>query len=228
MAHIIRISLIVLATVYSFSTNTIFAQNDCKVLLDKIGSQYTGDCKKGLAEGAGSAQGEDKYEGEFKKGLPNGSGVYTFGNGDVYTGEFKKGLKDGKGKMMIKLGGDQTREQVGFWIDDKYIGEHENPFEIQYKSADVLSVRISETKNPANDGNALFIELQHKGRVQSSPDFGINVTSGSFSSRYQMGTSAKIIISRFPLGFSLSYMGETVELKFYQETSWNVKIDFNK
>ena len=130
--------------------------------------------------------------------------------------------------MNIQLTGGLAKDQTGFWIEDKYIGEHEKPYEIQYKSTGVLSVRVSETENPANDGNAIFIEVQHKGRVQQNPDFGINVTSGIFSSRYQAGTTSKIILSRFPFGFSLTYMGESVQLQFYQETSWNVKIDFNK
>lgn len=228
MLQLVKHTLILFGLLFFISTKPIFAQTDCKVLLDKIASQYTGDCKKGVAEGDGSAEGEDRYEGEFKKGLPDGSGVYTFANGDVYNGDFKKGLKEGKGKMTIQLGGDLTREQTGFWKEDKYIGEHEKPYVIQYKSTGVLSIRINETKNPANDGNALFIELQNKGRVQQSPDFGINVTTGSFSSRYQTGTTTKVIISRLPFGFSLTYMGETVELQFYQETSWNVSIDFNK
>ena len=228
MRHFINNHITILFALFFIAINGGLAQNDCKVLLDMIAGQYEGGCKKGLADGEGTAQGEDMYDGEFKKGLPNGVGIYTWANGDIYDGEFKKGLKEGKGKMIIQLADGKTKEQTGFWVKDKYIGEHKSPYEIQYRSPDVLSVHINEKENPANDGNALFIEIQNKGKTQQNPEFGLNVTTGSFLSRYPVGKTTKIIISKFPFAFSLSYMDETVELQFYQETSWTVRIDYNK
>jgi hypothetical protein len=204
------------------------AQNDCKVLLDEISGEYDGGCKKGLADGQGTAKGTDTYTGDFKKGLPHGTGTYTWENGDVYVGDFKKGLKDGAGKQTVDLGGGQKKEQTGYWSKDKYIGQSKTPYEVVSRSPEVLSVRISETENPADDGNALFIEIQHRGRLQQSPGFGVNVTTGSFANRFPVGNKTKILVSNFPFGFTLNYMGETVELQFYMETSWNVTIDYNK
>ncbi|MCB0688344.1 MAG: hypothetical protein KDC53_17520 [Saprospiraceae bacterium] len=205
----------------------LFSQNNCEVLLQPLQGKYTGDCKKGQANGQGLAEGMDTYEGTFKKGLPHGTGTYTWANGDVYTGEFVKGMKDGKGKWTVVLPGGQTKEQTGFWSKDKYIGEHESPYKLLYKSPEVLSVRVQEHEGNT-DENALYFEIQHKGRIQQNPDFTLNLTTGSLLSRTKDGTSTKVIISKFPFGFTLNYMGETIELLFYQETSWNIKLDFNK
>ena len=106
-----KIALLMLALTIVFA-NPGFAQDDCKVLIDKLSGQYDGGCKKGLADGQGTAKGEDNYVGAFKKGLPHGTGTYTWANGDVYNGEFKKGLKDGQGKMTIKKADGQTEEQI--------------------------------------------------------------------------------------------------------------------
>jgi hypothetical protein len=228
MKHLInKHGLILLAAIFLF----IFkgnAQNDCKVLLETISGEYSGGCKKGLADGEGTAKGVDTYVGEFKKGLPHGTGTYTWANGDVYVGEFKKGLKEGKGKLTVNLGDGQKKEQDGYWNKDKYIGLSKNPYEIVTRSTGVLSIRISETENPADDGNALFFEIQHKARVQQSPPFGLNVTTGSFSARFEVGNKTKVIVSQFPFGFTLNYMNEVIELQFFQETSWNIVLDFNK
>ena len=51
----------------------IFAQNPCKVLMKEISGSYSGECKKGLADGKGEAKGVDRYIGAFKKGLPDGN-----------------------------------------------------------------------------------------------------------------------------------------------------------
>jgi len=201
---------------------------DCKVLLEDIAGQYEGDCKKGLANGEGTAKGKDTYTGEFNKGLPHGSGKYTWQNGDIYEGEFKKGLKDGEGKLLVKLPDGEFKEQTGFWKDDEYIGEYESPYDLIFRSSGVLSVRVNETANPQNDGNALFVEIQHKGRTQPSPDFGLNVINGNFQSRFPVGNSTKILVATFPFGFTISYMGETVEIQIYKAASWKIGIDYNK
>lgn len=213
--------------VSGFFIHQNMAQDNCKVLLESIAGQYNGDCKKGLADGTGTAKGTDSYTGEFKKGLPDGTGTYTWANGDIYDGEFKKGLKEGAGKMQIKQDDGSYVDRNGFWKKDEYIGEHESPYEITYRSAEVLSVRVTETENPTNDGNALFIELQHKGRTQPAPNFGLNVINGNYQSQYLVGNASKIIVTRFPFGFTVSYKGETVEIQIYQARSWTIRIDYN-
>jgi hypothetical protein len=93
---------------------------NCKVLKPEIASSYSGDCKKGLANGKGKAHGIDNYEGKFRNGLPHGNGLYRYANGDVYEGEFKNGLKDGNGKFTFKyMGKDST--YLGIWQEDKFV-----------------------------------------------------------------------------------------------------------
>lgn len=205
-----------------------YAQEDCKVNLKAIAGSYEGGCKKGLAEGEGIAKGEDTYVGQFKKGLPHGTGTYTWSNGNVYEGEFKKGLKDGEGKLLNKQIEGQVIEQKGFWSNDEYLGEYKTPYDVMSRSSNVLSIRISEMDNPSNDGDALFVEIQHKGRTQPAPDFGLNVTNGNFQNRFIVGNTNKILVTSFPFGFTLNYMGEMVEIQVYQARSWKILIDFNK
>lgn len=203
------------------------AQDECKVLLEEISGKYEGDCKKGLADGQGTATGTDTYVGEFKKGLPEGTGKYTWSNGDVYEGEFKKGKKEGKGVLKAKLPDGSVKDQDGYWKEDQFLGAYKNPYEILFRSSGVLSVRLSEAENPANDGDALFVEIQHKGRTQQAPPFGINVTNGNFQNQFMVGNATKVIVSNFPFGFTLNYRGESVEFQIYQQRSWNIRIDFN-
>ncbi len=223
--HKNQILIFAIATLFAVNG---FAQDDCKVLLEAIAGQYDGDCKKGMADGEGTATGEDTYVGEFKKGLPHGTGTYTWANGDVFYGEFKKGLKDGSGKLTVSTAEGLNRVQEGYWSTDKYIGVNKDPYQIINRSPGILSVRITETNNPADDGNALFVEILHKGRVQQSPNFDFSINSGSVQNRFPVGNKTKVLVSRFPLAFTLSYMGENLELQFSQETSWNITIDYNK
>ena len=202
------------------------AQDDCKVLLEDIAGEYEGGCKKGLADGEGTAKGTDSYTGDFKKGLPHGTGTYTWANGDVYVGEFKKGQKDGAGTLTVNLGGGQKKEQPGYWAKDEYIGENESPYEVISFTPGVMSARLNETENPANDGNALFIEILRNGARTQSPSFGFNIINGTIRDRYLVGNITKILVARFPFGFTLNYMGETVEIQVYQEKSWNIRLDF--
>lgn len=108
-----------LLLVLCFTFRTVSAQ-ECKVLKNEIAAKYTGECKKGLANGKGIAEGIDTYEGRFKEGLPHGSGTYKYANGDIYNGDFKNGLRDGNGKFTFKyLGKDSTYN--GLWNNDKLV-----------------------------------------------------------------------------------------------------------
>ena len=77
---------LLVASVIHFSYSQV---GDCKVLKPEIAGIYSGDCKKGLANGKGIAEGIDKYEGKFKDGLPHGNGTYQYANGEIYQGDFK-------------------------------------------------------------------------------------------------------------------------------------------
>jgi hypothetical protein len=101
------------------SAGGAYAQTDeCRVLKPEIAGTYNGDCKKGLAQGKGIAQGIDHYEGQFSKGLPSGRGTYKWANGVYYEGEWKNGMREGEGKMVYP-----DSVVTGFWKEDKYVGK---------------------------------------------------------------------------------------------------------
>ena len=91
--------------------------SSCQVLLPQIAGKYEGECKKGLADGLGKAQGADLYEGNFKKGFPEGHGKYTWNDGATFEGEWKKGRKDGYG-VLTSHPALQDSVLSGYWIDD--------------------------------------------------------------------------------------------------------------
>jgi len=157
------------------------AQQNCKVLTKNISESYTGDCKKGLAHGSGSAKGIDLYKGEFRKGLPHGKGTYNWNEGEryvgdwkkgerfgkgtytdlqggKYTGDWKNGMKDGEGTFELKLN-DQDSIMAGLWKEDKYLGpKPERSYEIiSRRSIDrVTMIRIS-------DGNRFVVKTMQNG-----------------------------------------------------------------
>ncbi len=97
-----------------------FSQDPCKVLKPEISGKYTGDCKNGLADGKGVAEGTDKYEGKFKNGLPNGQGSYRWATGEVYTGSWKEGKRNGEGKYTFKSKGVDSITN-GIWKNDTFV-----------------------------------------------------------------------------------------------------------
>lgn len=139
-------------SVFLINTN-IYSQSNCKVLLQAIGDTYSGDCKKGLADGKGEAFGVDQYKGEFKKGVPDGIGTYIWQNGNKYEGSWKKGLRDGEGKLIIKT---SLKDSVvtGIWREDKYVGKKEIPaYSIIYRNS-VSRVTCTRT------GDVPYIEFK--------------------------------------------------------------------
>lgn len=124
-----------------FNSNYVFSQ-ECSVEKAELKGVYTGDCKKGKANGKGKAVGTDTYEGDFKSGLPDGEGIYTFKNGNVYKGHFSKGLLDGKGTFAYKR--ENTSDSIidGYWRKNTYVGMYEHPYTILDKSSLVYEVFV--------------------------------------------------------------------------------------
>ncbi|MBN1387076.1 MAG: hypothetical protein JW965_01430 [Bacteroidales bacterium] len=117
-----------------FSTITIVAQEKCDVLAESLKGEYRGECKRGLANGYGEAQGEDYYIGDFKKGYPHGNGVYTWSTGEKYEGEWDMGLRDGEGTYYFFANGKDS-VIYGKWIDDEYVGVyHERAYNVDYRN----------------------------------------------------------------------------------------------
>src|SRR5215217_4021875 len=122
-----------------FIDSSIFSQ-DCSVELDSLKGVYSGDCKKGKANGKGKAVGAHTYEGEFRAGFPYGEGIYTWSNGNFYNGKFAKGLRDGQGIMTYKMSGKPDDVVEGYWKKDVYIGKYEFPYKVISKTKKVTKV----------------------------------------------------------------------------------------
>ena len=129
----------------SFSLTKVSSQN-CKVLKAEINGSYTGECKKGKANGKGKAVGTDSYDGDFVAGLPHGKGTYTWPNGNVFNGEFLNGKKEGKGILVVKRENLKDSTIEGFWENDKYVGKAGAPWRMIYKSKLINEVEV-EKKN---------------------------------------------------------------------------------
>ncbi|KAF5072377.1 MORN repeat protein [anaerobic digester metagenome] len=113
--------LLIMLTMSLLISNYTSGQEKCEVMKSSISGSYTGGCKKGLAEGKGTAQGIDHYTGQFSKGLPHGKGTYTWSTGEVYDGNWKKGKRHGIGTYSWFYQGRDTLSK-GQWIEDQYAG----------------------------------------------------------------------------------------------------------
>lgn len=132
-----------------FSLTTVELKPKCKVELEAISESYDGDCKKGMAEGVGTARGVDVYAGEFKKGLPHGQGRYIWSNGNYYSGDFRKGLPEGYGEKVIKIPGQLDSLVIGYWKGGNYVGKYESAYSIGNNKnvRRVKIIKIGETPN---------------------------------------------------------------------------------
>jgi len=132
---------------------SLHAQQECRVLLPGISGSYNGDCKKGLAEGEGTASGTDKYTGSFRKGLPDGEGTYTWATGAVYAGHWKKGMRDGYGTFTFPVN-EKDSIQAGYWSEDAYVGKEQlAPYVIQHR---IGVTRASFLKQGKGEGYVSF------------------------------------------------------------------------
>lgn len=116
---------------------TSFYKDNCEVKIPELNKRYEGECRKGLADGAGKAWGEkDCYEGVFKKGFPHGQGIYKRHNGYIYIGEFSKGRMDGRGELFLKdVSGKDSIIKKGYFEKGNYIGEYKQSYKVLLESA---------------------------------------------------------------------------------------------
>lgn len=195
----------------------LYAQDkgDCKVLLEALSGSYEGECKKGLADGMGKAEGSDSYEGEFRKGLPEGKGSYTWSNGDVFVGTFKKGMKEGDGRLTYNPERLADSVLTGFWKKDVYLGLYENPYKVLSKSGPVNRVVIRKLGNAPND-------ILIRGEMQMLRERGVN-------SSYFTGSGFDKV--QFPFTFDMEASHANVPVSFkviiYEPGRWEVSVNFD-
>jgi len=224
----IKFLLIISFIVQAISVSIVMAQKqDCEVRQIGISKEYNGECKKGLAHGSGVASGElGTYNGNFTKGLPSGNGKMEYVNGQSYDGEWKLGLKNGKGVMTISK--DSTL--IGFWKEDKYIGEYEYPYKILSTYG---SIRVSIRK-VGDDGNKIDLVFMRQGMINQKDI--IRLALQSDSGVEQRGQYLGYLDVNFPFEGKIdcdvkNMTGSTdytvsVRYKIFEKGHWRVSIDY--
>jgi hypothetical protein len=207
----------------------LYSQTDCTVLKQGIEVSYTGQCKKGLADGEGIAIGVDHYKGSFKKGLPDGKGTYTWLTGETYAGEWKKGLRDGNGQYSWKYMGRDTAIS-GLWRDDKFIGEKDiAPYVIEYRNniGRVSIVKIDDRPNISykfsrNGGvvdniSGLFLQGSSGNESQGVTFTGFERVSFPFSGKieFEAPNSFNSVSMACEVRFTINQPGYWVVTVFY-------------
>lgn len=220
----------------------LYAQHDttCKVTVQLLEGSYTGDCKHGLANGKGEANGFNRYVGSFKDGKPDGEGIYYFADSVFYTGSFQDGIKEGKGEMHYVRGGKADSVVKGFWSADEYRGKKY----ITYAFTTTEQFDVTDITPSNATGNTLTIEI---GTTSGSPNgeptgasgFILrlsNITSPTNSilktvSKYESSfkSYATYQLISFPCKvFGTLSNGETFELEMYKAANWKVSLYKNK
>lgn len=188
-------TILLVTTMIHFSNAQV---GNCKVLKPEIALSYSGDCKKGLANGKGIAEGKDKYEGKFKDGLPHGKGTYQYANGDVYEGDFKSGMKSGNGKFTFKyLGKDST--YMGIWKEDQLVKKVVPPAYTVSQSFNIQRYNVRKVKS----GNRIMFAFVQNGKTN------LSISSLSFAesdgSSISIGQERGFDNIRFPFTCKVTY-----------------------
>lgn len=238
MKIFITLCLIILQISYTSAQTA----TECKVELASIAGNYTGDCKKGFAEGKGEAKGKHRYIGAFKYGLPNGNGEYYFCDSIYYIGNFQDGLKEGKGEMHYKRTGKADSIVKGYWSADEYRGTKyitykfysnqlfdSNDIQPSDKTGNTITFNIS-TRTGAPDGTSTSI-YGGSGNVLTltelfSPDgdqvirVRMNETASRFTVIYQ--------VNKFPIKLTgMLSNGRTFDLELYKAARWTINLFAN-
>jgi hypothetical protein len=235
------ISILAIVTLLCFSMVNLHAQ-ECQVALKAISGTYTGDCKKGKADGMGESIGTDKYKGEFKAGLPEGKGTYTFANGDVFDGLFNKGRRDGRGIMNYKRAGKADSVVKGVWSNDNYAGNFEHPYMVYQKSNNIIRVDVRKNAKSMESTITFNISSVSAGAAKmdgastgtsSAALTDIALRTGSFSQAMDgpagpRGTSKKLSNVVYPIRAVYRIGGQDLDLEISEPGEWTVTISMNQ
>jgi hypothetical protein len=181
----------------SLSLSPVILSQTCSVSVDSLKGEYIGACKKGKADGFGTAVGVDSYTGNFKNGFPDGEGKYTWKNGTWYNGNWKKGLFEGNGTFykVDENKPDSATLITGFWQGGKFIGKYKKPYSIVSLTNGISEVnarKIRETKSEitisvksiTGGGASLYNYLLPKPRLIS-----VEIIEGRFQQQANNETS---------------------------------------
>ena len=220
--------ILLLCSFFSLSYAGFSQDVECKVLLNGLDKTYNGECKKGLANGEGTASGKlGKYVGEFKKGFPSGGGKLEYSRGSYYEGEWSRGMRDGKGKYFFSA--DSIID--GYWQRDVYLGKYEFPFKV-ISSRGLTRYKFSKTGESPNS-----VEVQFKRN-------GVRTMADITSINTQFNSGSELVQSNyygyeqveFPFEgkFLLSFLNKLrtntinaeFEFKIFHEGKWLLTIDY--
>jgi hypothetical protein len=221
-----------------FSFQKIFSQQ-CTVDNPSLQGSYTGECKKGKANGKGKSVGTDVYEGDFKAGLPDGSGVYTWGNGNSFKGKFEKGLKQGKGVLTIKRNDSPDSIIEGYWKNDAYIGKYEQPYTVYFKSKLITEFDASFKRDAFSQ--ITFFVTNTSGGTQTpfngySPRLKVDevqLTYGRYgrlmiNDDHTKKTESILSEVTYPIRMKVMIGSEELEMEFRETGSYVVTIHINQ
>jgi len=216
---------------------TVFSQNDCSVLMPELAGQYRGECKKGLADGDGSATGTDTYQGTFRKGYPHGFGVYTYSNGSTYIGSFKKGIRDGYGLMNDLSSGTRVM-YYGLWAAGKLAIPNDARGLYRVKSFKGATMIIPDVLMGEKYENQIFIEFTEKGvPTKTATIIDYEISSGEYVENIDRTLNREIQFNKievFPVTLKLKYEYKQVdwrnqdcefEVTLYVPGEWTIKLE---
>ena len=234
---------ILLYFVSLFIMSELFSQS-CDVSLESLKGQYTGNCRKGKAEGTGTAIGIDSYTGNFKNGYPDGEGKYTWKNGSWYEGLWKNGLFEGHGTWNnVENNPGSPAVLTGFWKKGKYISRYEKPFIIHSKTNNINDINIRKLNGTESEititvknitGGALTLS---RTPLPKSTLVDIQIIEGRFEQQVTDESSSpvtnKYILRKvtFPFHAILSFettgtklQGDKLEIEIFEDGYWYVQV----
>jgi hypothetical protein len=203
----------------------------CSVEVSALKGAYEGECKKGKAEGKGTAKGEDQYNGEFRSGVPDGSGKYSWANGDWYEGAWKKGKREGEGVMHYASKTGKDSIQKGFWKKDKYLGLYEKPFIVHSRSSKMVSDDIIKTQSESSNNEISFSAQSVTG---PKPIFNnVVLLKGRYMTLNNYDHMAQSTLTtlrgvEFPIRIEIRYGNEVYEIEFFEPASWKVDLKIQR
>lgn len=176
----------------------LFSQN-CRVLLPAIDSAYTGECKRGLAHGNGTASRFDYFSGEFKNGLPHGLGRYVWRNGDVFEGSWYKGKREGLGQFTPIVG----KSCEGTWKNDQLVPSIDaDDFVHEYRVKQSTNIEKATFRRSSATGNTINIRFFRNSTPAQVFELNMIATSGDDQANADFPVFAFV---EFPFAAKLVY-----------------------